>query len=94
MSTPLRLEVTAVASKSYSDRTHVSKALIVEFAVACGYNSSPIWHIGAMFRVQKSGPGLFGFHCIRQGNFWRPPNTLDRVRDKVIVITPSILDKQ
>ena len=45
-------------AKRYGDRKHVSKVLIVELAVAYGYNSSSIWWIGEMFRPQNSGPGL------------------------------------
>ena len=56
LSTPFRLEVTTVLAKRYGDRKHVLKALIVEFAVAYGYNSSSIWWIGAMFRPQNSEP--------------------------------------
>ena len=44
-----------VLAKRYGDRKHVSKALIVELAVAYGYNSSSIWWIGAMFRPKILG---------------------------------------
>ena len=86
MSTPFRLEVTVVLAKRYGDRKHVSKALIVELAVAYGYNSSSIWWIETMFQPQNSGPGLCGLHCCCQGNRG-PPNPLDKVRDKVMAIT-------
>ena len=89
LSTPFRLKVGAVLMKRQGDRKRVPKGLIAELAAAYGCNSRSIRRIGAAFQTQILGPGLFDLHRHRQGNCGRPPNPVDKVREKVMAITPT-----
>ena len=75
--------------KRQGDRRRIPKGLITELAAAYGCNSRSIQRIGVAFRAQIMGPGLFDLHRHYQGNYGRPPNPVDKVREKVMAITPN-----
>ena len=88
LSTPFKGKIVTVLAKKKGDTKRVLKGVATELAVAGGHSSGLISIIRDARRSQVSGLQFLDLYCLCEGHRGKPPEPLEELRGKVIVVNP------